>query len=325
MGLLTGILYACLAVYAAGWYFNRWSGNFSVLLFALTVVTFFYWVAERFWFAPRRRQAAMTLESAEAERRRKLAEQGIDKVDTRIDHARSELLMQPWWLDWTAGLFPVILVVFLLRSFLYEPFKIPSGSMLPTLVVGDLILVDKFHYGIRLPIINRKIVSLNDPKRGEVMVFRFPRDTTIDYIKRVVGIPGDEISFREQRVFLNGTAVPLSAMPPPGFYDEESRRYVPEYEEQFGERGHRILVNPQSVPFFGQTDAIRFPYRENCRYSAEGVTCKVPPGHYFMMGDNRDNSLDSRFWGFVPDENIVGRAFLIWMNFGNLGRVGSFR
>jgi signal peptidase I len=325
MGLLTGILYACLAVYAAGWYFNKWAGNFSVLLFALTVVTFFYWLAERFHFAPRRRRAAATLEASEAERRERLAAQGIDKVDTRIAQARADLLMQPWWLDWTAGLFPVILVVFLLRSFLYEPFKIPSGSMLPTLVVGDLILVDKFHYGIRLPIVNKKIVAMNDPKRGDVMVFRYPRDTNIDYIKRVVGVPGDEVSFREQRVFLNGEAVPLEALPPPGFYDEEARRYVPEFEERLGAVAHRVLVNPQSVPYFGQGDAIRFPYRENCRYSAEGVTCKVPPGHYFMMGDNRDNSLDSRFWGFVPDENIVGRAFLIWMNFGNLGRIGTFR
>ena len=118
--------------------------------------------------------------------------------------ARQSVLMQPWWLDWTAGLFPVILVVFLLRSFLFEPFKIPSGSMIPTLLVGDLILVNKFHYGVRLPVVNKKIIANHDPQRGDVMVFRYPKDTSIDYIKRVVGVPGDEVSFRNQQLSING-------------------------------------------------------------------------------------------------------------------------
>jgi signal peptidase I len=196
--------------------------------------------------------------------------------------------------------------------------------MIPTLLVGDLILVNKYHYGVRLPVINKKIIANNDPQRGDVMVFRYPKDTSIDYIKRVVGLPGDEISFRNQQLFVNGVAAPMEQTPPPGFYDEDSLRYFPEFKEKFGSVEHRILVNPQSQPFYGAEDKIEFPFRENCRYSAEGVTCKVPAGHYFMMGDNRDNSQDSRFWGFVPDENIVGRAFFVWMNFGNLKRIGAF-
>ena len=324
MGALTGLLYGCLAIFLGGWYFGKWTGNFSLLLFVLTVVTLGYWLAERFHFAPRRLAAANTLEQQDAVRREQLASKGIVKVDGDVSQARDTLMMQPWWLDWTAGLFPVILVVFLLRSFLFEPFKIPSGSMIPTLLVGDLILVNKYHYGVRLPVINKKIINNNDPQRGDVMVFRYPKDTSVDYIKRVVGIPGDEISFRNQQLFLNGEAVPMEQTPPPGFYDEDALRYFPEFKEKFGSAEHRILVNPQSQPFYGAEDKITFPFRENCRYSAEGVTCKVPAGHYFMMGDNRDNSQDSRFWGFVPDENIVGRAFFVWMNFGNLKRIGAF-
>ena len=325
MGALTGLLYGLLAVFLGGWYFGKWSGNFSLLLLILTVVTFVYWLAERFMFAPRRMVAAATLEQQDAERRERLAQQGITKVDTDVAQARETLLMQPWWLDWTAGLFPVILVVFLLRSFLFEPFKIPSGSMKPTLLVGDLILVNKYYYGVRLPVINKKIVANHEPQRGDVMVFRYPKDTSTDYIKRVIGVPGDEISFREQRLYLNGVLAPIEQTPPPGFYDDELRLYFPEYQEKLGDVTHRILLDVHSQPFYGQEDKITFPFRENCRYSAEGVTCKVPPGHYFMMGDNRDNSQDSRWWGFVPDENIVGKAFFVWMNFGNLKRIGGFQ
>jgi signal peptidase I len=325
MGALTGVLYGLLAVFLGGWYFGKWTGNFALLLFILTVVTFAYWLAERYYFAPRRVAAAATLEQQDAQRRERLAQQGISKVDDNVLQARESLLMQPWWLDWTAGLFPVILVVFLLRSFLFEPFKIPSGSMIPTLLVGDLILVNKHYYGVRLPVINKKIIAINDPKRGDVMVFRYPKDTSIDYIKRVVGVPGDEISFRGQQLYVNGVAAPLAQTPPPGFYDEDLRMYFPEYTEKLGDLEHRILLNMQRPPlFYGSEDQRTFPFRANCRYSAEGVTCKVPPGHYFMMGDNRDNSEDSRFWGFVPDENIVGKAFFVWMNFGNLKRIGGF-
>jgi signal peptidase I len=324
MGSLTGFLYACLAVYLGGWYLGKWTGNFSLLLFILTLATFAYWVAERFYFAPRRRQAAAALDRHEAARREELARQGIAKVDDNSSAARQTILMQPWWLDWTAGLFPVILIVFLLRSFLFEPFKIPSGSMIPTLLVGDLILVNKFHYGIRLPVINKKILHNHDPQRGDVVVFRYPKDKSVDYIKRVVGVPGDEVSFHDQQLFVNGKPAPLEPSPPPGYYDEDTMRYYPQFTETLDEVKHGILINPQSRPFYGPEDRIAFPQRENCRYSAEGVTCKVPPGNYFMMGDNRDNSQDSRFWGFVPDENVVGKAFMVWMNFSDLKRIGTF-
>jgi signal peptidase I len=324
MGSLTALLYGALIAFLGGWYLGLWTGNFSLLLFVLTLVTLAYWIAERFHFAPQRQRAAQALEQNDQVRRAQLASQGISQVDGNLDRARESLLAQPWWLDWTAGLFPVILAVFLLRSFLFEPFKIPSGSMIPTLLVGDLILVNKYHYGVRLPVINKKIIANNDPQRGDVMVFRYPKDTSIDYIKRVVGVPGDEVSFREQRLYVNGVAAPLEAKPPPGFYDEESRRYFTEYTERLGEVQHGILVNLKSPSYYVANEGASFPYRENCRYTAEGVTCKVPAGHYFMMGDNRDNSQDSRFWGFVPDENIVGRAFFVWMNFGNLKRIGGF-
>ncbi len=325
MGLLTGLLYGALAAFLGGWYLGKWTGNFSLLLFILTLVTLGFWLAERFHFAPRRKRAAGELERQDAARREKLSAQGIAKVDNNLAQAKDAVLAQPWWLDWTAGLFPVILAVFLLRSFLYEPFKIPSSSMLPTLLVGDLILVSKFHYGVRLPVINKKIIANHDPQRGDVMVFRYPRDTSIDYIKRVVGVPGDEITYRNQRLSLNGALVAVDQKPPPGFYDEETQRYFTEFTERLGEVSHGILVNPNNQPFYGGADERgTFPMRENCRFLADGVTCKVPPGHYFMMGDNRDNSQDSRFWGFVPDQNIVGKAFFVWMNFGNLKRIGSF-
>jgi signal peptidase I len=197
--------------------------------------------------------------------------------------------------------------------------------MKPTLLIGDLILVNKFHYGVRLPVVNKKIVSLDDPQRGDVMVFRYPLDPSTDYIKRVVGLPGDEVSFHNQKVFINGQAAPLAPVPGPGFYDEDTRSYQPEFTERLGALDHLITINPQSDQFHWANESVTFPFRENCRYSSEGVTCKVPPGNYFMMGDNRDNSQDSRYWGFVPDENIVGKAFFIWMNFGDLRRIGPFK
>ncbi len=321
MSALTAALYGALVVYGAGWFMGYWIGNFSLLLFTLTVVTFAYWMAERLRFAPARAAAAAELERQDTSRRAELGKMGISRVDGDVQEAKAKLLMQPWWLDWTAGLFPVIVVVFVLRSFLFEPFKIPSGSMVPTLLVGDLILVNKFHYGVRLPVINKKIVQNNDPQRGDVMVFRYPPDPRMDYIKRVVGLPGDEVSYLNQTLLINGKPVPAQAQG--DYYDEDSLRYAPLFSEKLGEKDHRMLVDPKRQAFFG-TDDKRFPFRENCRYSAEGVVCKVPQGHYFMMGDNRDNSQDSRYWGFVPDENIVGRAFFVWMNFGNLGRIGAF-
>jgi signal peptidase I len=322
MGALTAGLFGALFVYGFGWFLGYWTGNFSLLLFVLTLVTMAYWLAERLHFAPARAAAARQLEAQFSARRAELQRQGITQVDGDLDRARQAVASQPWWLDWTAGLFPVILVVFLLRSFVVEPFKIPSASMVPTLLVGDLILVNKYHYGVRLPVVHTRILPNHSPRRGDVIVFRFPSDTRIDYIKRVVAVAGDEVSYSRQRLSVNGQPVPVERLP--DFYDDEILRYVPQFKEKLGEVEHHIVVDPTRAMFFGGAEQARFPYRENCRYTTEGVTCKVPDGHFFAMGDNRDNSQDSRFWGFVPDENIVGKAFFVWMNFGNLGRIGPF-
>ncbi len=320
MQFLTSIVLSAFVGYAAAWYFGLVEGNFALLLFMATVVTGIYWLAERFYFLPKRQQAATRLEAEAAKRREDLGKMGISQVDGDIVEAKNRLLMQPWWLDWTAGLFPVIITVFLLRSFLFEPFKIPSGSMIPTLLVGDLILVNKYHYGIRLPVINTKITEGNKPKTGDVMVFRYPPKPSLDYIKRVVGVPGDEVAYLNKRLSINGKPVSTTAVPE--FFDGDAMRYFKQYEEALGDKPHRLL-NDDDRPAFvpGVED---FPFKQNCQYSVEGVVCKVPEGHYFMMGDNRDNSLDSRYWGFVPDKNIVGKAFFVWMNFGNLKRIGSF-
>ena len=321
MSTLTGFLYGALVVYLGGWFLGYWIGNFALLLLILTCVTLGYWLAERFAFKPAREAAAVRLEAQDAARRAELGKQGIARVDGNLTGAKDKLLMQPWWLDWTAGLFPVILIVFLLRSFLFEPFKIPSGSMIPTLLVGDLILVNKFDYGVRLPVINRKIVANKDPARGDVVVFRYPPDPRIDYIKRVVGLPGDDVAYLNKVLTINGKRV--ETVPLPDYYDEDSRRYAQHFSEKMADAEHGILTDKDRPAFI--PGAQSFPNSDACQYSGEGVTCKVPAGHYFMMGDNRDNSVDSRYWGFVPDRNLVGRAFFVWMNFGNLGRIGSFR
>ena len=316
----TALLLAAFAGYIGAWYFGMVEGNFALLLFLATFVTGCYWLAERLYFLPQRRRVAQAMHDAAAQRRAELARMGIAKVDLDVQAAQSPALMQPWWLDWTAGLFPVIAVVFVLRSFLFEPFKIPSGSMIPTLWIGDLILVNKFTYGVRLPVLQTKVTDGTAPARGDVMVFRYPPQPNLDYIKRVVGLPGDEVAYLNKRLSINGVPVPTEAVP--DFFDESTLRYAKQFEEKIGDKPHRLLVNAE-VPAFIQ-GASDFPYRENCRYSVEGVVCKVPAGHYFLMGDNRDNSLDSRYWGFVPEANIVGKAFFVWMNFGNLKRIGSF-
>lgn len=324
MPFLTSLILAAFAGYIGAWYFDYVEGNFALLLFVASVVTGLYWLAERFYFLPERQRAAQRAEEAARQRREELTRQGIEQVDTSFeDAARHRILAQPWWLDWTAGLFPVIVAVFLLRSFLVEPFKIPSASMTPTLLTGDLILVNKFTYGLRLPVLNTKVTEGTPPQRGDVMVFRFPPKPTQDYIKRVVGVPGDEVAYLNKRLTINGQPVNKETIPE--YFDEETMRYFKQYSEKLGEKEHKLLNDDTRRAGLSDVEVMAFPNRENCRYSVEGVVCKVPPGHYFMMGDNRDNSLDSRYWGFVPDENIVGKAFFIWMNFSHLKRIGSFQ
>jgi signal peptidase I len=331
MPTLTAFVLAAFVGYAGTWYLGMLEGSFAFLMLMATIVTGIYWLAEQFYFLPQRRQAAERLELDAAKRRAELDKLGIAKNDVDVTQAKERLIMQPWWLDWTAGLFPVIAVVFILRSFLFEPFKIPSGSMIPTLWVGDLILVNKFHYGVRLPVINLKITDGNPVERGDVMVFRYPPKPNLDYIKRVIGLPGDEVAYLNKQLTINGQPVPKT--PLPDFFEEDSLRYIKQFEERIplgdkpeasvtSMRLHRLLNDADRPAFVPGAD--EFVFKDNCRYTVEGVTCKVPAGHYFMMGDNRDNSLDSRYWGFVPEKNIVGKAFFVWMNFGNLKRIGAF-
>lgn len=264
--------------------------DFALILFLLSVITGSVWLLDKFVLKAKRAEGAA----------------------------------EPWWVEYAKSFFPVILVVFFIRSFLVEPFKIPSGSMIPTLQVGDFILVNKFTYGIRLPVINKKIVQINDPKRGDVMVFHYPENPSLDYIKRVVGLPGDTVEYHNKKLTVNGVEQPQQAEGDYN-YTEQDLNFVhtEKYQETLGERKHDLLINPERPTLFLSSVA-EFPARENCTYDDELVRCKVPEGNYFMMGDNRDNSRDSRYWGFVPDNQVVGKAFLVWMNFSELKRIGLF-
>lgn len=310
MRWITALILAGFVGYGAAWYWGQIDGNFELLLFVATVVTAVYWVADRLVFLPQRRAAATALDAQQQQ-------QGVAAPDAEA--TRNALLAQPWWLDWTAGLFPVILVVFLLRSFVFEPFKIPSGSMIPTLHIGDLILVNKFTYGLKLPVIFDRITQGNSVRRGDVIVFRYPLNPKIDYIKRVVGLPGDTVAYLNKRLTINGHEI--QETPLPEFFDDSTAQYFEQFREDLDGHEHRIILNPRAPTMIGQPGD--FKYRDQCVYSIEGVTCKVPPGHYFAMGDNRDNSEDSRYWGFVPQRNIVGKAFFIWMNFSDLSQIGK--
>jgi signal peptidase I len=219
---------------------------------------------------------------------------------------------EPVMVEYARSLFPVLLIVLVFRSFLFEPFKIPSGSMIPTLLVGDFIVVNKFSYGVRLPVLNKKIISVSEPKRGDVVVFRYPKDPSINFIKRAIGLPGDTITYRDKDLFVNGEIIESSSSGQ--FKSSDIKCTTPEpdanlHVETIGDVTHDILLHDRRASRNGQW--------------------VVPEGHYFMMGDNRDRSNDSREWGFVPEENLLGRAVGIWLNFdfekgcADLSRVGS--
>jgi signal peptidase I len=271
--------------------------DFALLLVVLTGVTGVLWLADRLLLVPVRRRRAAALEnmtSLPAAERKTRAEEAV-REPIVIEYARS--------------FFPVLLLILLFRSFIAEPFKIPSGSMMPTLLVGDFILVNKFAYGLRLPVVNTKLLSIGEPRRGDVFVFRYPENPKEDYIKRVIGLPGDEITYRNKTLYINGNEVPESYVGPYTGPSEPTRSMAGAQVklEQLGDVGHRMMELPQ------------------IQVGHEG-TWKVPDGYYFAMGDNRDNSLDSRFWGFVPEANLVGRAMVIWMNFDSgidFGRIGT--
>lgn len=246
--------------------------DFSALLVLLTVASGLIWAVDAWLFAPGRR-TALELDAAD--------EDSEEQQPLLVEYARS--------------FFPVFLIVLLLRSFLVEPFRIPSASMMPTLEIGDFILVNKYHYGIRLPVLNTKVMSLQEPDYGDIVVFRYPKDTSTPYIKRVVGLPGDRVTYLGKQLFINDKMVPA----------EETGRYESNGAGR-GMNGIKLL----SENLLGvEHHILHDPARPGMR-----IDRVVPAGHYFVMGDNRDHSSDSRFWGFVPDENLIGRAFMIWMN-----------
>ena len=233
----------------------------------------------------------------------------------RMDRAVQKELQRPAdpvVIEYSKSLFPILLLVLLFRSFLFEPFKIPSGSMIPTLLIGDFIVVNKFAYGLRLPVVNHKFLPIGEPERGDVVVFRYPVDPSVNFIKRLVGLPGDTISYRAKRLYINGEEVPLSEQGRYGSDDvkcDTPRADALRLTETLGDRSHDILLHSNS----GSRDQ----------------QWVVPEGHYFVMGDNRDRSNDSREWGFVPEDHLMGRAVGIWLNFdyrkgcGDLSRIGD--
>jgi signal peptidase I len=260
------------------------SFDLEFVLVVAVLVTGLVWLIDARWVAPKRRKQAYGADQ----------EGGVENVNA---------IREPWYVEYSRSFFPVLLVVLILRSFVAEPFRIPSGSMMPTLLVGDFILVNKFDYGLRLPLIHTKIVPVGEPQRGDVVVFRYPENPSIDYIKRIIGLPGDKITYDGNKLYINGKLVKTV---PDGIYKGEGPNHLmggahKEIEYLPRRNGtvvkHEILILPQ-VPVSSLPDA----------------TVTVPKGHYFVMGDNRDDSNDSRFWGFVPEGNLVGRAFLIWMN-----------
>ncbi|GMG87597.1 signal peptidase I [Biformimicrobium ophioploci] len=269
--------------------------NFPLILLWLVVITGVIWLLDIFWLAPKRQAAAERLEKERSRGR-------LPSDSKAITEAKQDLLEEPAIVEYAKSFFPVLALVFVLRSFLFEPFQIPSASMVPTLKIGDFILVNKYAYGIRLPVARTKVIDVGEPQRGDVMVFFPPHMNETYFIKRVIGLPGDEIRYINNTLYINGQLaeqVPNAEILP----DRPDSSVM--FEEIYGKKH---LMQKSNVP--GQ-------YSRNQH-------AVVPEGHYFVMGDNRDNSLDSRAWGFVPEEDIVGKAVAIWMNWPALGSLPSF-
>ncbi|WKE66423.1 signal peptidase I [Gallaecimonas kandeliae] len=273
---------------------------FSIVLVMITLATGLVWALDRWKLAPRRKEAL-----AEAG-----AAGGLDQ------DSRDKLLAGPGWVESCRGAFPVIAAVLVLRSFIFEPFQIPSGSMMPTLLKGDFILVEKFAYGLKEPLFRKKFLATGEPKRGQVFVFKHPQHPEIDMIKRVVGLPGDKIVYRNKHLYIQ-PACKQGQSPCPGLEEVASvsegkspysMGQVPleRRSEVLGGVKHDILRSPVFL------DQVGSYYPHPGGQADEWI---VPAGHYFAMGDNRDNSSDSRYWGFVPEQSLEGRAVFIWMSF----------
>ena len=278
--------------------------DFAAFLVLAAVVTGIIWLLDVLILAPRRARAYGYHDS----------QSGVGTEERKL----------PWYIDVSRSFFPVIVAVLILRSFIVEPFRIPSDSMVPTLLNGDFILVNKFAFGVRLPVINTKILDTGEPERGDVAVFRYPRDPGTAFIKRIVGLPGDVLEYRDKQLYINGQAAEQNVLTD----DSSARRGYQRFTETIDDRQHltQVRVNdrgwmPSSL-WNGLDAGIGSGGTLTWRY-------KVPEGQYFAMGDNRDNSSDSRFWGTVPEQNLIGEAFFIWMNSncifgkGDCGRIGS--
>ncbi|TDO96355.1 signal peptidase I [Marinomonas balearica] len=266
--------------------------DFELILAAAFIITGIAWGVDRFVYHPKRKQL--------------LAEMDPEAVAKLDSNAQQRLADTPKVLLEVKSYFIIIAVIFGLRSFVIEPFQIPSGSMLPTLKIGDFILVNKFEYGVRLPVLNTTIIPTNEPKRGDVVVFKYPNDPSINYIKRLVGLPGDRISYHNKRLMINGKLVDQALLEELPYSFNPNKEPVKLFDENLDGVHHETYNS----------------YRWDKRLEGDWI---VPEGHYFMMGDNRDNSSDSRVWGFVPEENLKGRAFYVWMHWSSWFSIPSFK
>ncbi|MBP7781867.1 MAG: signal peptidase I [Burkholderiales bacterium] len=248
----------------------------------------------------------------------------IDKLTWSKRRTKDQL--KPHYVHYSREFFPVVLAVWILRSFLFEAYQIPSSSMRPDLTVGDFILVSKFNYGLRMPLTNKVVIPVNQVQRGDIIVFEDQTKPNRDLIKRVVGVPGDTISYIDKRLRINGKTLTYANDGSYDYSETSSNGDILMHNQRWIENltgvVHPIITNDQYPPVISEM-VQNFSGKENCQYNDEGFTCKVPAGHYFMMGDNRDNSLDSRYWGFVPEQAILGKAIYVWMNFRDLSRIGT--
>ena len=279
MKYIPAALLAVLVVTALRGVFTGVPVNFPLLLLLAVVVCGFSWAIDKFYLAKRR-------------------------VAGEVLH---------WGIEVPASIFTVLLVVFVLRSFLAEPFRIPSSSMRPGLVTGDFILVNKFSYGIRLPVLDAKVINTSSPQRGDVAVFKAPHEPDKDYIKRIVAVPGDTVVYKDKKLTLNGVPVPQVEDGTYSYMEFGQFLTTLKFREKLGDREYLIAQFPQFPSFIPNQKYLSTPVK-TCTDDGNAVSCTVPPGHYLAMGDNRDNSLDGRYWGFVPDTHLRGKAFFIWFN-----------
>lgn len=306
--LIMRVLYGALPILVIAWFFQLMSAqraDFSLVLILITFASGVVWVVDHWVLAPRRRAAA------------------------RAAGREIESLQLPGTVDYARSFFPVMAVLLVLRSFFYEPYRIPSDSMMPTLLDGDFILVNKYAYGVRLPVIHRKVLEIGAPERGDVAVFRFPADPAVNYVKRVVGLPGDLVEVRNDQLIINGTPVPLVQK---GRYEDGCYQNMRIAEETLDGRRHGVLhclsSDMLAVPPLPSCNR-SIPQGYICNESTAGINpdlgdrvMQVPEGQYLMVGDNRDNSSDGRVWGFVDESLLVGRASAIWFNW-DLQRSGG--